>query len=176
MPGDPIGNGERFAITGTYPDELKLSTIYPGAQIIYKYHLSSTTVLGNVESEEELRAYYYKEGKEYDGVWPMIPAAPDSAAAGRYVGAYHASVYFAFQFSYITDPAIRANVLNRALNWLTTVTTTSGRMSRKRMRRPRSRMGSPFRRTIRTRSIPSRRSRSACPRTSAAPPSSGSTT
>jgi hypothetical protein len=126
-PGDPIGNGERFAITGTYPDELKLSTIYLGAQIVYKYHLSGTTALDNVESEEELRAYYYKEGKEYDGVWPMIPAAPDSAAAGRYVGTYHASAYFAFQFSYITDPAIRANVLNRSLNWLTTATQVVGK-------------------------------------------------
>ncbi len=125
-PGDPIGNGERFAITGTYPDELKLSTLYPGAQIIFKYHLSSTTALDNVGSEEELIAYYYKEGKEYDGVWPMVPAAPDSAAAGRYVGTYHASVYFAFQFSYVTDAARRAAVLDRSLNWLTTATTTLG--------------------------------------------------
>ncbi|MFA4948932.1 MAG: FlgD immunoglobulin-like domain containing protein [Candidatus Krumholzibacteriia bacterium] len=125
-PGDPIGNGEKFSITGSYPDELKLSTIYPGAQIIYKYHLSGATAF-NIESEEELLAYYYKEGKVYDGVWPMIPAAPDSAAAGRYVGTYHASAYFAFQFSYITDPTIRANVLNRSLNWLTVATEVIGK-------------------------------------------------
>lgn len=124
-PGDPIGNDEKFAITGTYPDELKLSTTYPGAQIIYKYHLSSAT--SNVEDEDELLAFYYKEGKEFDGVWPMIPAAPDSAAAGRYVGAYHASVYFAFQFSYITDPAVRANVLNRSLSWLVSATQVVGK-------------------------------------------------
>ena len=125
-PGDPIGNGEKFAITGSYPDELKLSTTYPGAQIIYKYHLSSTTSLANVESEDELLAYYYKEGKEYDGVWPMVPAAPDSAAAGRYVGTYHASAYFAFQFSYITDAAVRAGVLDRTLSWLAYATTLVG--------------------------------------------------
>ncbi|MCX5752742.1 MAG: immune inhibitor A, partial [Candidatus Krumholzibacteria bacterium] len=126
VPGDPIGNGEKFSITGSYPDELKLSTTYPGAQIIYKYHLSGTTALG-IGSEEELLAYYYKEGKEYDGVWPMAPSAPDSAAAGRYVGTYHASVYFAFQFNYITDSAQRAAVLGRALTWLTAATEVIGK-------------------------------------------------
>ncbi len=124
-PGDPIGNDERIQIVGSYPDELKLSTTYPGAQVIFKYHLSSTTSL-EIGSEEELFAYYYKEGKQYDGVWPMVPTAPDSAAAGRYVGEFHASVYFAIQFSYITDAAARAGVLDRTLSWLATATTAIG--------------------------------------------------
>jgi subtilisin family serine protease len=125
-PGDPIGNGEKFSITGSYPDELKLSTAYPGAQIVFKYHLSSSTAL-EITSEEELLAFYYKAGKVYDGVWPMTPTAPDSAAAGRYVGTYHASVYFAFQFNYITDATVRANVLDRSLNWLVTATEVVGK-------------------------------------------------
>jgi hypothetical protein len=125
-PYDPIGNGERFLITGSYPDELKLSTTYPGAQIIYKYRSSGTATL-NIGSEEELLAYYYKEGKVYDGVWPMTPTGPDSAAAGRYVGTYHASVYFAFQFNYITDAANRAAVLGRTLDWLTVATQVVGK-------------------------------------------------
>jgi hypothetical protein len=125
-PGDPVGNGERIQITGSYPDELKRSTLYPGAQVIFKYHLSST-LGGSVGSEEELLAYYYKEGKKYDGVWPMIPTAPDSAAAGRYVGTYHASTYFAFQFNYITDAVKRAGVLDRSLNWLTTAVQVVGK-------------------------------------------------
>jgi subtilisin family serine protease len=125
-PGDPIGNGEKIQYTGSYPDELKRSTTYPGAQIIFKYHLSSTTI-ASVSSEEELLAYYYKEGKKYDGVWPMTPTAPDSAAAGRYVGTYHASAYFAFQFSYITNAAARAGVLDRSLNWLATAAAIVGK-------------------------------------------------
>ncbi len=130
VPGDPIGNGERFSITGSYPDELKLSTTYPGAMVIYKYHLSSALAEA-FESEEDLLAFYYKEGKVYDGAWPMIPAAPDSAAAGRYVGTYHVSAYFAFQFNYITDSARRAAVLGRALNWLAAATQVVGKNSAK---------------------------------------------
>jgi len=124
-PGDPIGSGERFAISGSYPDELKLSTTYPGGQVIYKYHLSSTTS-EDFLSEEDMHAFYYKAGKEYDGVWPMTPTAPDSAAAVRYVGTNHASVYFAFKFNYITDAARRAAVLGRVLSWLSTATGTIG--------------------------------------------------
>jgi subtilisin family serine protease len=116
-PGDPVGNGQKIQISGSYPDELKRSTTYPGAQVIFKYHLSSTTV-ASIGSEEELAAFYYKEGKRYDGVWPMTPTAPDSAAAGRYVGTYHASTYFAFQLNYIIDAAQRAGVLDRSLSWL----------------------------------------------------------
>jgi flagellar hook assembly protein FlgD len=54
----------------------------------------------------------------------MIPTAPDSAAAMRYVGTYHASVYFAFNFNYITSTTTRAAVLDRVLNWLATATST----------------------------------------------------
>jgi len=125
-PGDPIGNGERVQIAGSYPDELKRSTVYPGAQIIFKYHLSSTLV-APIGSEEELLAFYYKEGKEYDGIWPMTPTAPDSAAAARYVGTTHVSSYFAFNFNYITDSAARAGVLGRTLNWLTTASQVVGK-------------------------------------------------
>jgi subtilisin family serine protease len=123
-PGDPIGNGERFAISGSYPDELKRSTTYPGGQVVFKYHLSSTT--SDFLSEEDMLAFYYKEGKQFDGVWPMIPVAPDSAAAMRYVGTYHASVYFAFNFNYITSATTRAAVLGRVLNWLAAATTVVG--------------------------------------------------
>jgi subtilisin family serine protease len=125
-PGDPIGNGERFAISGSYPDELKRSTAYPGAEIVFKYHLSSATSEGFL-SEEDMLAFYYKEGKQYDGVWPMVPTAPDSAAAMRYIGTYHASVYFAFNFNYITSAPTRAAVLGRVLDWLTAATQVVGK-------------------------------------------------
>jgi subtilisin family serine protease len=124
-PGDPIGNDEHIQIVGSYPDELKLSTTYPGAQVVFKYRETGTMSAG-IETEEELLAFYYKEGKEYDGVWPMAPLGPDSAAAGRYVGEYHVSAYFAFQLNYITDAATRAGVLDRTLNWLATAASAIG--------------------------------------------------
>ena len=133
--GDPIGNGERFAISGSYPDELKRSTTYTGGQVVFKYHLSSTTSEGFL-SEEDMLAFYYKEGKQYDGVWPMIPVAPDSAAAMRYVGTYHASVYFAFNFNYITSATTRAAVLGRVLNWLGTATSVVGKDAAKGQETP----------------------------------------
>lgn len=124
--GDPIGMDERFQITGSYPDELKRSTTYPGAVIVYKYRATGTSV-DFVSSPEELRAYYYKEGKEYDGVWPMAPTGPDSAAAVRYVGTNHVAVYFAFNFGYITDSVKRADVLGRSLDWLAAAASMVGK-------------------------------------------------
>jgi subtilisin family serine protease len=120
---DPIGGGLKFAISGSYPDELKRSTIYPGGEVVFRYHQSSTLSEDNW-SEEDVRALYYKAGKTFDGVWPMTPTAPDSAAAMRYVGTHHASVYFAFNFNYITDAVARATALGRVLDWLTTATST----------------------------------------------------
>jgi hypothetical protein len=45
----------------------------------------------------------------------------------RYLGTYHASVYFAFNFNYITSATTRAAVLGRVLNWLGTATTVVGK-------------------------------------------------
>ncbi len=54
----------------------------------------------------------------------MAPAGPDSAAAVRYVGTTHASVYFAFQFDNIQEDTRRAAILERALDWLAAATVT----------------------------------------------------
>jgi subtilisin family serine protease len=126
-PGDVIGNDETFQISGYYPDELKLSTTYPGGSVIYKYR-ETGSASGELTSEAEARAFYYKQGKEYDfKYWPMLPVGPDTAAAVRYVGQYHASVYFAFQFNYIIDPDTRAGVLGRVLSWLSTAAEVIGK-------------------------------------------------
>ncbi len=121
-PGDPIGNDETFVIQGYYPDELKLSTTYTGASIVYKYSGlgSSLDIFG---TERELQEFYQKEGKEWDPrLVPMAPSGPDSAAAVRYVGPHHAAVYFAFQLSYIQEDWRRATILDRALTWLGSAT------------------------------------------------------
>jgi hypothetical protein len=116
--GDPIGAGEYVSITGSYPDEVKLSATYPGAQIVYKYH-SLTAVGDGFTTEDEAREFFEKEGKEWDPrLWPFAPAGPDSIAGARYVGAQHAAVYFTFQYNYITDVAQRTAILGRALDWL----------------------------------------------------------
>ena len=61
-PGDPIGNDETFTISGSYPDELKLSTTYPGASIVYKYSgLGSAYAAFN--DEQNYREFYEKSGK-----------------------------------------------------------------------------------------------------------------
>ena len=121
-PGDPIGVGEWLSITGSYPDELKLSATYPGAQIVYKYNALSAVGEG-FTTEDEARQYFEKEGKEWDPkLWPFAPSGPDSIAVARYVGSQHASVYFAFQLSYITNAAQRAAVVGRTLDWLAAAT------------------------------------------------------
>ena len=119
-PGDPIGADETFVISGSYPDEVKRSTTYPGAQIIYKYSgLGSSLDL--FPTEQGLREFYEKEGKDWDAkLWPMAPSGPDSIAAARYVGTTFASVYFTFNFNYIQEAARRAGILNRTLTWMST--------------------------------------------------------
>jgi hypothetical protein len=117
-PGDPIGNDETFSITGSYPDELKLSTTYPGAVGIYRYSGVGTSAYV-YESPADAREFYQKYNKEWsDKLWPMVPSGPDSLAAVRYVGGTWASVYFAFNFSYIQEDTRRAGILDRALDWL----------------------------------------------------------
>jgi len=125
-PGDPIGNDETFTISGNYPDELKLSTTYPGASIVYKY-----SGLGNAyasfNNEQECKEFYEKSGKEWDPkILPFAPSGPDSAAAVRYTGTTWASVYFAFNFNYIQEDNRRAEILDRVLNWLTAATNSMG--------------------------------------------------
>lgn len=51
-------------------------------------------------------------------MWPFAPSGPDSAAAVRYVGPFHASVYFCFNFNYIQEGTRQAAILDRALTWL----------------------------------------------------------
>jgi hypothetical protein len=119
-PGDPIGADETFTILGSYPDELRLSTTYTGGQIVYTYSGSGTS-LDRFTTEQDARAFYEKEGKPWDPkFWPMQPIGPDNAAAIRYVGTTHASVYFAFNLNYIQEPARQAAILDRALDWLST--------------------------------------------------------
>jgi hypothetical protein len=117
-PSDPIGNDETFTISGSYPDELQLSTTYPGGQVVYRYSaLSNSKEI--YETETELRQFYQKEGKYYDPrLWPMAPSGPDSAAAVRYVGTNHVSVYFSFNFNYIQEDTRRAAILGRVFDWM----------------------------------------------------------
>jgi hypothetical protein len=118
MPGDPIGYDETFVIAGVSPDELKLSTTYTGANIVYKYSGAGTT-LDTWDSADELREFVEKSGKDWDPkMWPMAPSGPDTVAAVRFVGPYHASVFFAFNFNYIQEATRRAAILDRALTWL----------------------------------------------------------
>jgi subtilisin family serine protease/bacillopeptidase F (M6 metalloprotease family) len=117
-PGDPIGADETFVISGSYPDELRLSTTYTGANIVYKYSGLGSS-LDAFGTENDARESFEKADKDWDPrLWPMVPSGPDSAAAVRYVGPHHASVYFAFNFSYIQEETRRAAVLDRALAWL----------------------------------------------------------
>ncbi|MFO7914387.1 MAG: S8 family serine peptidase [Candidatus Krumholzibacteriales bacterium] len=123
-PGDPIGAGETFTIQGSYPDEVKLSTTYSGGQVIYKWSGTGSS-LDMFESREEMSAFYSKEGKEWDSkLWPMTPSGPDSAAAVRYIGPNHVSVYFTFNFTYIQEETRRAEILDRALDWMATASGT----------------------------------------------------
>jgi hypothetical protein len=128
-PGDPIGAGETFVISGSFPDELQFSTTYPGAQAVYRYAGTGSAVEASW-SESDHRAFYEKNGKEWDPkLWPFAPSGPDSLAGARYVGGNHAAVYFSFNLYYIQEPARRAAVLGRALDWLAstaTVTVSAG--------------------------------------------------
>ncbi|MDI6807636.1 MAG: S8 family serine peptidase [Candidatus Eisenbacteria bacterium] len=120
LPGDPIGAGEIFTIAGSYPDEVKKSTTYPGAQIVYKYS-GLGAALDRFATEPELKEFYEKEGKEYDSkLWPMAPSGPDSIAGASFVKTTYVSVYFAFNFNYIKEGSRRAAILGRTLNWLAT--------------------------------------------------------
>jgi subtilisin family serine protease len=121
MPGDPIGAGETFVISGSYPDEVKLSTTYPGASIVYKYSALSASGIDYFDTEQAAKEFFEKEGKGWDPkLWPFAPSGPDSIAASRYVGTTYASVYFTFNFNYIQEAARRAGILQRGLDWLGT--------------------------------------------------------
>jgi hypothetical protein len=117
-PGNPIGADETFSINGSYPDEVKLSTTYPGASIIYTYSdVGSSSE--QFATETELVQFYDKTGREYDPIlWPMLPSGPDSIAAASFVKPTCATVYFAFNLSYVKEAPRRAAILLRALNWL----------------------------------------------------------
>ncbi len=101
-PGDPIGAGETFVISGSYPDEMQRSTTYPGGEIVYRYTGPGTAA---AETRDELAGAYEKEEKEWDGVMPHAPISLDAAAAMKYAGEKYRSVYFAFNFYYIQEPA-----------------------------------------------------------------------
>jgi subtilisin family serine protease len=119
-PGDPIGNDESFVIAGSYPDELQLSTAWPGGAIVYFYSALNNT-LDRFPTEEAMREFYEKIGKDWDPkLWPLDPGSSDAAAGIRFVGPYHNSVYFSFQFNYIQEETRRAEILGRVLAWLGT--------------------------------------------------------
>ncbi len=128
-PGDPIGADETFTIQGSYPDELSLSTTYPGGQVVYTYS-GTGTALDRFNTEQDARAFYEKQGKLWDPkYWPFAPIGPDDAAGIRYVSATHASVYFSFNFNYIQEADRQAAILDRALNWLGTASSLVGAMA-----------------------------------------------
>ena len=123
-PGDPIGNDETFVLSGSYPDEIQLSTTYTGASVVYKYTGTGTS-LANFETAQEAQEFFEKSGKEWSPkMWPFAPVGPDSAAAVRFVGPFHASVYFCFNFNYIQEDTRQAAILDRALNWLGSAAST----------------------------------------------------
>jgi bacillopeptidase F (M6 metalloprotease family) len=135
-PGDPIGADETFTIQGSYPDELKLSTTYPGGQVVYTYSGTGTS-LDRFDTEQDAREFYEKQGKAWDSkYWPFAPIGPDDAAAIRYVSATHASVYFALNFNYIQESDRQAAILDRALDWLGTATTFTSAMAEPRKETP----------------------------------------
>lgn len=119
-PGDPIGNDETFVIAGSYPDELELSTTWPGGAVVY-YYSGTGASLDRFATEQETKEFYEREGKAWDSrMWPMQPWSDDAAAGVRYEGLYHNSVYFSFNFSYIQEETRRAEILGRVLDWLET--------------------------------------------------------
>jgi subtilisin family serine protease/bacillopeptidase F (M6 metalloprotease family) len=125
-PGNPIGADETFTISGSYPDEVKLSTTYAGATIIYTYTGLGSSV-DQFANEMELIEFYEKEGKQYEpGLWPMVPSGPDSIAAASLVKPTCATVYFAFNLYYIKEAPRRAAILMRALDWLASAASSLG--------------------------------------------------
>jgi hypothetical protein len=122
-PGNPIGNDETFTISGSYPDELKLSTTWPGASIVYRYSGVGAAHLV-INNEQDFKDFYDKSGKPWDPrLWPAAPSGPDSIAGASFVGTTHAAVYFSFNFSYIQEDTRRAAILERSLDWLSAATT-----------------------------------------------------
>jgi hypothetical protein len=118
--GDPIGNDETFVISGSYPDELMLSTSWPGASVVYTYSAEGTS-LDLFATEHETKQFYEKSGKPWDPkVWPHAPDGPDYAAAVKFTGPFHNAVYFAFNFDYIQEGGLRGAILERTLIWLET--------------------------------------------------------
>ncbi len=118
--GDPIGNDETFVISGSYPDELMLSTTVTGATIVYTYSAQGSS-LNLFATEQETKQFYEKSGKAWDPkVWPHVPDGPDDAAGVKFTGPFHNAVYFAFNFNYIQEDTRRAEILGRALDWLYT--------------------------------------------------------
>jgi hypothetical protein len=129
-PGDPIGADETFVISGSYPDELRLSTTYTGANIVYKYSGAGAAYL-SWNSEQNAREFYEKSGKTWDPrMYPFVPSGPDTVAAARYTGTHHVAVYFAFEFDYIQEETRRAAILDRALTWLGAAMTNDLAMDR----------------------------------------------
>jgi hypothetical protein len=135
-PGNPIGAGETFTIAGSFPDEVRFSTTYPGAQAVYRY-TGVGTATDAFETELEYRQFYEKEGKEWDPkMWPFAPSGPDSLAGVSYIGPQHAAVYFSFNLYYIQEPARRAAVLGRALDYLASTATVFSATSQPENRLP----------------------------------------
>jgi hypothetical protein len=118
--GDPIGNDETFVISGSYPDEVELSTSWPGGAVVY-YYSAASSALELFSTEQETKEFYEKSGKEWDPrVWPHAPDSDDAAAGVRFTGPFHNAVYFTFDFNYIQEDTRRAEILDRALAWLNT--------------------------------------------------------
>ena len=135
-PGNPIGASETFTIAGSFPDEVRFSTTYPGAQAVYRY-TGVGTATDAFETEFEYRQFYEKEGKEWDPkMWPFAPSGPDSLAGVSYIGPQHSAVYFSFNFYYIQQPARRAAVLGRALDYLASTATVFSATSQPEKRLP----------------------------------------
>jgi hypothetical protein len=111
--GDPIGIGETFDISGSYPDEVQRSTSSPGGEIVYRF----TGPGGASLSRYEVKETYEKDGKEWDGVMPHAPGSLDAAAGIRYAGNAYRSVYFTFNLDYVSEPARRAGIVDRVIRW-----------------------------------------------------------
>jgi len=114
-PGDPIGIGETFVISGSYPDETQRSSAYPGGEIVYRF---TGTGSAAAETRDELAATYAKDEKEWDGVMPHAPKSLDAAAGIKYDGGGYRSVYFTFNFDYIQEDWRRAGIIDRVVRWM----------------------------------------------------------
>jgi subtilisin family serine protease len=118
--GDPIGNDETFVISGSFPDEVELSSAWPGGSVVYYYSAQGST-LDIFDTEAATKEFYEKAGKPWDPkVWPNLPDSEDAAAGVKFIGPVHNSVYFSFNFNYIQEETRRAEILGRVLDWLGT--------------------------------------------------------